>query len=262
MSLTYDKLRARIGHKAGYGLTVSSFVGNQASLVEQILERGLARFYDPPVLPGERDKHQWSFLTPTITIDLVASQYAYPLPHGFASFMGPLMYAPGQNDFYPPIEIMGAEEVQRRLGYSDDTGRPCIGGIRVLNSIDIHKTAWELIVHPVPDAAYQVKGQAKLNPVLPGESDDVLLGGQPHENTIIEACLAETVAFLDDLDDGGSSERRFLEFLASSISHDRHVTGAQTVGYVGDPGLADWRDVSWGLFATDPRLTFMGMSNW
>lgn len=29
------------------------------------LNEGLRRFKEPPVLPGELAKHQWSFLTPT-----------------------------------------------------------------------------------------------------------------------------------------------------------------------------------------------------
>jgi hypothetical protein len=253
MAITYDDLRARIGNKLGYGYAKSDWTSNaqKTELVERCLKSGLSRFYDPPGDP----KHFWSFLRPTLTLDLVAGQYAYDLPANFVSFEGPLHHAPGQTDWYPPIQIAGAEQVQERLGESDDPGRPCIAGVRVKAAQDVSATAWELIVHPVPDANYQVKAATKINPTLPGQATDIPLGGQPHEQTLIEACLAECELF-DELEDR-SHHQRFLECLQSSISHDRRVSGAQTLGYNGDPSNADvehpWRDY-WNV----PAVTYQG----
>jgi hypothetical protein len=262
MALTYATLRGRIGHKAGYApsMSTSDFVGNQSTIVERALQAGLSRFYDPPPLPGEREKHLWSFLTPTLTFDLIEGQYSYDLPDSFVAFMSPLAYAPGDNDAYPPIEVTGADTVQKLLGRSDDPGRPIVAGVRVKASHDIHVTAWELVLHPVPDGDYQVKAATKINPTVPGATGDVPLGGQPHENTIIAACIAELVAMLDDLDDGGKSEMRFMEFLRSSVSHDRQVTAAQTMGYNGNPSSDHWKDRLWSECSTIPPILYNGVA--
>lgn len=239
MSLTYDDLRSRIGEKAKYGYIVQAFAPEEAARVEIILKNALNRFFDPMILPGESEKHQWSFLTPSLTIDLVEGQYAYDLPVQFVAFMGPLVMAPGQNNWYPPIEVLGAQEVERRLAEFDSNSRPCIAGVRIKNAQDQAETQWELIVHPTPDADYQVKAPIRINPTIPGAAGDIPLGGQPHDHTLVCACNAETVAHLADQGDGGQSEVRFIEALRSSVSHDRRVTGAHRLPKNTDPGSYD-----------------------
>ena len=254
MSLTYDDLRARIGDKLGYGYAKSNWSGTaqKVEIVERVLKSALSRFYDPSVEP----KHFWSFLTPTLTIDLIEGQYAYDLPSNFVSFESDLYHAPGSNDWYPPIRLMGADEVQRRLAESDDDGRPCAAGVRVKHAQSVSATAWELVVHPTPDANYQVKVATKINPTLPGQDGDVPIGGQPHDQTLIEACLAECELY-DELQDR-SHHQRFMECLQSSISHDRRVCGARTIGYNSDPGSQDWRANPWSV--NIPFITYNGAS--
>lgn len=257
MSLTYDDLRSRIGHKAGYGLGVSSFDTDQSAQVEIILHNALNRVCDPPLLPGMGEKHQWSFLTPSLTLDLLAGQYAYDLPAQFVAFMGPIVMAPGQNNWYPPIELVGAQEVERRLAEFDSTSRPCIAGVRTKPSQGVGATAWELIVHPTPDADYQVKAPIRINPTIPGQATDPLPGGQPHELMFVRACIAETVRALVDEGDGGLADRDFMEALQASISHDLRVTGAQRLPKNTDPGMAmdcDPYCYDWNV----PALTYQG----
>jgi hypothetical protein len=258
MSITYDDIRDRIGHKLGYGLTSTAWGANttKSALIERCLMDGLRNFFDPPVLPGEREKHMWSFLTPTLTIDLVSGKQAYDLPANFVAFMSPLIFAPGTNDWFAPLPIRGAEEVQRRLGESDDVGRPMIAGVRVKPAHDIHVTTWELVVHPIPDGSYQVKAAVKINPTIPGADTDVPFGGQPHEKTLIEACLAEVEVF-DDLNPSREHNERFIECLKASISHDRQVSAPHTTGYMGDPGSQDWRDNPITM-PTIPYVTYNG----
>ncbi len=260
--MTYNDLRERIGDKLGYGYDSSmwSASASKSDRVEKILTAALSRFYDLAPLPGERDKHQWSFLFPTITLDLVAGQYAYDLPTNFAMFNGPLIYAPGTNDWYEPIKIMGAEYVQTKLTQSDTTALPRIAGVRIKAAQDIHQTVWELIVAPIPDANYQVKASIKINPTVPGATGDVPLGGQPHDLTLIEACLAECEMF-DELSDLRHNAR-FVECLRGSVSHDRQVSSAHTLGYNGDPSVArSWRQ-AWVDDVNIPAVTYLGSADW
>ncbi len=262
--MTYNDLRERIGDKLGYGYDSSNWSSSnpKADRVAKILSLALSRFYDPAPLPGERDKHQWSFLSPTLTLDLVADQYAYALPHNFAMFHGPLIHAPGNTNWYPPIKLMGAEYVQTRLGETNETGRPYYAGVRAKDGAAITKTVWELIVAPVPDQSYQVKASIKINPILPAVNDawtaDVPMGGQPHDRTLIEACYAECEMF-DELSDKVHNGM-FVECLRSSVSHDRQVSSAHTLGYNGDPSVSRyWRD---GWDANVPALTYLNSSDW
>lgn len=260
MALTYDNLRSRIGHKAGYGATVSSWSSDQSANVELILKSALSRFFDLMILPGEREKHMWSFLTPTLPYTLLSGQWAYDLPAQFVSFEGPLIHAPGATDWYPPIEIRGAEEVMKRLAESDDSSKPLIAGVRVKAGQEIDATQWELIVWPVPDTDYAVKAATRINPTIPGADDAVPLGGQPHDHTLICACIAETIALLVDEGDGGQSEARFIEALRSSVSHDRQVSRAKNLGYNGDPSNHASVKAQWFEDANIPAVTYLGQS--
>lgn len=257
MAITFDYLRALIGDKLGYGYAKSNWSSSaqKTEIVERILKAGLSRFYDPPAMP---EKHHWSFLTPTLSIDLIDGQYAYDLPTYFVSFESPLFPAPGNSDWYPAIENIGAEGVQRRLAANDDEGVPCAFGVRTKHSQTVGVTSWELIVHPVPNTTYQVKAITKINPTLPGQDGDVPLGGQPHDQTLIEACLAECELF-DELPDR-SHHQRFMECLQSSISHDRHVSGARTLGYNGDPSNNRWQNAPWNDYWNIPPVTYQGVT--
>ncbi len=259
MSLTYDELRARIGNKLGYGYAKSNWSSNaqKTEIVERVLKSGLSRFYDPVPLPGQ-EKHMWSFLTPTLTVNLIEGQYQYTLPSYFVSFEGSLHPSPGNSDFYPSIAIIGADEVQRLLAQNDDEGPTSVAGVHIKHSQPLDATIWELIVYPVPDATYDVKGVMRINPTIPGEDAGIPLGGQPHEQTLIEACLAECELF-DELPDR-SHHQRFMECLVSSISHDRRVSGARSLGYNGDPTSRRWNNTPWSESLNIPFITYNGES--
>lgn len=233
--MTYDDLRSLIGDKLGYGLSKSSWESNasKTTRVERILEAGLRRFYSPQTLPNERERHQWSFLSPTKTIDLLAGETTYALPADFVMFNGPLTYAPGVTVLYPPVREVGSEKVRYELQTSGATGRPVMFGTRVKDTTAIHTTEYEAIFFPIPDQDYQVLGEMQINPTLPGAVGDVPLGGQPHEASLIEACYAEWELF--DEYGGSAHQQRFLECLISSVSHDRQVSCQKTAGYMGDP---------------------------
>jgi hypothetical protein len=264
MPITYDDLRARIGDKLGYGYAKSNWssVAVKAERVERLLESALSRFYKPPVLVqmGEREQHQWSFLSPTLTLDLAASQYAYDLPSHFAMLNGPLIHMPGNTDWYQPIQVMGAEFVQTRLSEYSGTGRPQWCGVRVKAALEVHTTQWELIVAPMPDQRYQVKASITINPTVPGAIGDVPLGGQPHEQTLIEACLAECELFEEFGEQ--KHQARFMECLIASVSHDRQVSSAHSLGYNGDPSTYGHSLGGWCGVVDIPPLTYLGLDTW
>lgn len=238
--MTYNDLRDRIGDMFAYGYDTTIWAGDaeKTARVERMLVDGLNNFYKPPILPPATEQHSWSFLRPTVTIDLLTGVSEYDLPTDFAYFNGALTYAPGVNILYPKLRIIGEEDVRFELQTTAATGRPMVGAVRAKNSTGVHTTRWELIVAPIPDEDYQVKGSMTILPVVPGATGDVPLGGQPHEQTLIESCLAQ-VEIYEEYQDRRHTER-FKECLAASISHDNRVTCPATVGYMGDNSCELW----------------------
>lgn len=220
MSITYDDLRDIIGDQLGYGVSSASWSANsdKTTRIERCLEGGLRRFYNPEA------PHQWSFLFPVKDMQFEAGVYRYVLPADFAMLQTGHCptYAPGDDSIWPPLAVTGAEVLWYRLQMDTASGRPRECAVQLATVSESVGTRYELLVYPVPDDAYVIKLPYQINPTIPGHDESVPLGGQPHEQTLIEACRAEAEAF-DEFSDG-RYEQRFMQRLQASIAHDQLVT--------------------------------------
>jgi len=227
LNVTKGYLKALIGKFLGYGGNPNAWSHTEESQAAESLRAGLRRFYDPSILPGERYKHHWSFLKPVLYIDLVGAQQEYSLPEDFAILDGPLSYAPGTAVLYDPIHLVGEERIRDLSQTGSTAARPMYYAIRVGQDADVN-TSYKMVFWPIPDQEYTVTGRYRINPFNMADDARLPLGGQPHAQTIIEACLASA-----EISQGGEGihNKKFLECLASSISHDRQVNSPDTVGY-------------------------------
>lgn len=230
MSLTVTKndLLRHIGRKLGYNRSPGSFTPQQSTDAEDVLAAALRDFYEPDILPGEREKHQWSFLMPTKRFQLAAGEWKYTLPADFAMLNGPIAYARGEDTVYPTIAIVGPQHIYKRQQQDDAAGRPSMAAVEVKAPDGTGPTRYELIVYPTSDSDYEVALSYKVNPYTLANDEDLPLGGQPHAQTLIDACLARCAVF-DELNDGQDAAR-FIEKLRSSISHDRRLSAPETLG--------------------------------
>lgn len=230
MSLTVTKtaLLGRIGKKLGYGRTSSSFTSTQLADATAVLEDALRRAYEPIIAPGEREKHQWSFLFPTKRFQFIENQFRFTLPADFSMLNGPLTYARGEDTVYSPIQIVGPQDIYKRQQQDDSAGRPQLAAIQVVTVDQVAGTRHELVVYPTSDDDYEVNLSYKVNPYSLDYDTALPLGGQAHVQLIIAACMAEAAKF-DELNDG-QDEAWFIECLRSSISHDRRVFAPETLG--------------------------------
>jgi hypothetical protein len=212
----------------GYNPTASSMTSAQLAIATDRLNDALRRFYEPDILPGEREKHQWSFLLPTARFQFVENEFKVDLPADFSMLNGPITYARGEDTVYPPIAIVGPQEIYKRQQQDDSAGRPQLAAVQVKAVDPVAGTRHELLLYPTSDDDYEVNLSYKVNPYSLDFDTALPLGGQAHVQTIIAACLAECAAF-DELSDG-QDEMRYIERLRSSISHDRRVFAPETLG--------------------------------
>ena len=70
LSGAYSDFRSEIADFLGYGRDSSNWSTDQENSIKSCLKSGLRKFYHPPVLPGERLAHEWSFLNPVTTLDI------------------------------------------------------------------------------------------------------------------------------------------------------------------------------------------------
>lgn len=228
LTITNDELRSLIGRELGYSRTVSAWSSTQASDVETCLKAGLRRFYDPEIIEGMREKHQWSFLTPTVHWDFTSGQHRYDLPDDFAMLNGPIHYEINSATIWPPVDITAIEHLERRLQQTSLTGRPYLAAYRVKQTDDVSETRYELLCYPIPAADYAATLRYKLNPLAPRATGQLPVGDQAHMQTIIEACLSAAEDFDNRV---GVHDVRYHQCLRSSISHDQQVRSPSKLGY-------------------------------
>lgn len=65
---TYDWLRREIGSTCGFGADFNTWNHERQGLVDSCIQSGLKRFYFPPPASQTEQRHQWSFLMPTVTV--------------------------------------------------------------------------------------------------------------------------------------------------------------------------------------------------
>lgn len=68
LATSLTELRSAVSRFMGFTRTYASLNSTESADVDEVIVRGLRRFYSPPVLPGETKAHEWSFLRPLRTV--------------------------------------------------------------------------------------------------------------------------------------------------------------------------------------------------
>ena len=222
-------LKRLIGIEMRIGPHSSAWSHAEAQAVKLALETGLRKFYSPTPLPGEKYAHEWSFLRPVHYMQLQSGVWKYDLPDDFAMLKGDqILYEPGSAVLWAPIRLVSERIVQRRQEQTQSSARPEIAAYRPKSPSEATSTRFEMVFFPTPDSSYNINFPYSVNPGALSDDVALPLGGQPHMQTVIEACLAavEQIAGKPGVHSG-----LFLECLRASVSHDRMVQSPDSMGF-------------------------------
>ena len=222
-----------VGRFLRFGAHPKAWKHNQRAEVDDLIRTGLREFYNPQPLPKPNQRprsHTWSFLSPQYILTLEAEKYTYLMPADFGSPRGEISYAPNTGQCYPKIMRTNVERVQDMLQYSTDAGyAPTCAAFRPVIVANGLGTRWEMLLAPPPPGGDQLVIPYNINPYDMVQDESLPLGGQPHAQTLIEACLAAAEAAHPDL--GNVHTQKFQARLYTSISYDEQAQTASTVGF-------------------------------
>ena len=230
LSLTRDNLRDAVGFYLGFGPASSAYTADNLVGCDKCIDIGLRSFYSPLPLPGETESYSWSFLTPFMDLPLYADQLDYDCPDDFAGLIGHKAYLSSDNTNWNDIRIVNTARIfsLRQGGPSVVSGPPTNIAIQAKKSDGVLPTRWQLLVWPTPDGDYTLKVQYQSNPFQLTGGQSYHLGGQPHSETIREACLAAAEREFDS--EVGLHNANFMARLVSSGAIDRRLTGPNYLG--------------------------------
>ena len=222
-TLTFDKIRQRIGLKRGYGSTIADWDDDQKELVEQFVADGLDMFYN-------QSSYEWSFMAPIVTLKIPDGTTEIALPASFGFLAGDI-YFESSVAAAVPLEVRNAGEVLlARQRDSSTTGRPQCAAIDERAPSELHGQRKYLIFWPEADDDYTVTLRYTVLSDALSSSNPFPWGGAAHTQTILQACLAKSEQFDGTI---GIQTQLYMLSLAASKDYDRRVK-AQTLGYNGD----------------------------
>lgn len=194
---------------------------------------------------------QFTLVDTTVDVDAGTTyeivRVVYDMPTDYESLSGPMIYAPGQDGWYKPIEQAPEYLVQHWVATDEYTGRPSRFAIRPKTGNPQLGTRYEILFSPRASSAFRLQYRYIPQP-LPLDSTNLYpYGGHQHALTIVESCLAVAEAMMND---GGNQlhQQRFAQFLAASIAKDHQAESPALLGRSPDldnhAELADWHDLS------------------
>lgn len=231
LTLTWSNHRQLIADELGYGLDATKYTASQKQIIQMIIDRGMRRAYQPPVVDGV--SHQWSFLSPFTTITTESGEYQYDLPPEFGGNIGVMSFE-SETSMYDVITIASESNIRRmRAAAPGQTSIPKFAAFVPKqhdgNSVQLHQV-W---FFPTPDAAYTLSTKMYVNPSAISADNPYPYGGLPFSEVLLASCLA--IAELSrDGGGNGTREKYFQERLLAAVSNDKMATQADNIGYMGD----------------------------
>ncbi len=230
LTLTLGDLRTDVAHYLGYNTTFASNNASQQADITRAIKAGIRKFV-VPVFSGGRS-HSWSFLSPTATLALTASDSQYDLPDNFGSMEGEFSYATTDNRS-GRIQMVG-EGMIRKLyeGTSSTSGPPQFAAIRVLSTaVTTESSRYEVIFFPTPDASYTLSYKYYVQIDMVSDTANYPVGGMESAECLRAACMA---AAEEQKNDGSSDwTQRFTALLEACLFRDKQKE-RDYFGYMGD----------------------------
>lgn len=233
LQIDYFYLQRQVGQYLKYGFSSAEWDDEQVLAVDEILDEGCRLYYFPPVLrepfaTGTLHVHEWSFMRPTFRLKTVAAQRRYPLPPTWERPIGNMSNQDANATFYLPIMFSSASRLRHLDNLENFTSYPRIAAVEPGESTGEAAQQLILVLHPTPDAEYNLEVQYQAHARKLSPQQPFPLGGQPHGPGILAAVMA--VAELRATGQEGTYHSQFMSKLAANVARD-HQRGAKNLGY-------------------------------
>ena len=175
----------------------------------------------------------------------------YDLPDDFGGFRGSISFYDG--DGYVPRRITN-ESNMRVLRSQNDIRKGVPEYAALINKTVASDTTtgqrFQMMVWPIPDAVYSIRYNYSVltdTMLVVGSGDlaeadgnpapvdgNIPVGGALHGETILASCLTVAEQLVDEFNNPGKMQARYMERLAASINLDRRSNLPDYFGYNGD----------------------------
>lgn len=230
LAVTRTTLLEQTGVFARMGRTIPTDTEKLARLTDA-LNASMRNTYYPDTVLGEMWTHRWSFMRPLLKFTTVQGVGDYVLPPFVDGIEGDGSY---ENQFgYGPILVRGDQVIRRLRESLTATGYPSIAATVPIKHSGQVETRKLLMLHPTPDAGYEVTFRYHLAPTALTAANPYPPGGPLIAEALIQGCRAAIDLILNDR--VGTHHDLFKERLKAAVLADRRVSAPENLGRTMDP---------------------------
>jgi hypothetical protein len=237
LTIDYDTVRRSIGRDQGYPRDPDNWSTRQSLDMPDFIKGGERRFYYPPGIGDIPPGYRWSFLSPTATLSIVSGTSSYNLPDNFGGLDGSFKFAAGDKQLR--TEKITEDEILSLQAKSPASGPPKYHAISAEVIPEGRSQNYKVAFYPTPAAAYTFTYNYNVIPETLSDTNKYHLGGAPHSETFLLACLSVVEEMLTN--EEGVHTKAFYERLQSSIALDMEMAA---------PGVASSWEVTEPLYGT------------
>jgi hypothetical protein len=257
LSVGYPELIGETGNFLGYGYKAyASYAAGQQSELNRLVQSGVRRVYYPTALDAERFAgYEWSWLRPTKTLEIAASDGDYDLPDDFGRLIGEINYPAAA--YLPPIAIIAVNRLLAMRASSDLSGDPMYAATRYKASDGTNGQRQEILFYPEPDTARTLSYEYEAYSGALSASNPYPLGGMQLAELYIESCLSVAESRIED--SPGTHTEQFKALLVDAITRDQK-RGPRRFGQMGQPQDCEDSSFRRGITGTTYPITYKGVS--
>ena len=187
LDLTYANIYTYVSNYLGLTATGTAPTSTDLSTCEAIVARGLRQFLYP-IDERNGKPHEWNFLNRFTSFQTTLNQWKYALPVDFSDLLGTIHFA--SSELQPPLIKRNKDQILEMRSDVVSTAWPTYFAIvPLMYDLEIG-TKYELWLYPNPDQTYVLQYFYRFDPLKPGTSTDILVGGIRANEAILESCLA------------------------------------------------------------------------
>lgn len=231
--------------------------------IDAAIRAGLNQYYHPTSLVPQIGKHQWSFLFPTMKMELASGQRFYDTPPDWGRPHGDITFSGAENSFYDPIKHVSRRTIETMEPVSDSTGTPTCYAVYNKSNAGIGPQRKQLGFHQTPDQDYEVSieyeaAQRNLTNVQPYP-----LGGEAHAEGITLSCIHKAHEIIDGVShpDTVNARAAFIDRLAADVAADLQnaprFLGTNEQRYAGEEAY-DFESLVYNKILVTGDITYSG----
>ena len=226
MTLSYEDLYTKVSNFLSLTTTGTAPTSTNLTTCKDIVHRGIRQFLYPLDMKYNTP-HEWSFLKQYWSFSTASSQWKYALPPDFSDLLTDFTF--DDDVAFAPLKKRSGQQIEKMRANVATSGWPMYYAL-VPARYDIEiGTTYQLWLYPTPSQAYVLSTFYRPDPIKLSATTDLVIGGIPVIEAILETCLG--VAELQEDDNTSTAHQaKAVELIQTAIRFDAGKTDTTLIG--------------------------------